>query len=180
MYLVNGTSISISLRIAILYLFFLSYLHSKDYIKGVKTFFWILVLYMMYRWQKMSPLSNSKYFCYLYFWFTYITLGFIKSKMLPDAVEFKYFRFYPGHRSMIIIGLRYGGSTSFWKIWNRHFFQDIQNSFKWATGTGLEPNQIFFQKKIQQIRSLELSKVLAKMGRAKQADWETAKILMPI
>ena len=30
----------------------------------------------------------------------------------------------------------------------RHFFQDIHNSFQWATGIGLEPNQNFFQKKI--------------------------------
>ena len=34
------------------------------------------------------------------------------------------------------------------KIAKRHFFQDIQNSFQWATGIGLEPNQNFFQKKI--------------------------------
>ena len=40
------------------------------------------------------------------------------------------------------------GPTSFWKIWKRHFFQDIQNSFQWVTGIGLEPNQNFFQKKI--------------------------------
>ena len=33
------------------------------------------------------------------------------------------------------------------KIAKRHFFQDIQNSFQWATGIGLEPNQNFFQKK---------------------------------
>ena len=36
----------------------------------------------------------------------------------------------------------------FRKIAKRHFFQDIQNSFQWATGIGLEPNQNFFQKKI--------------------------------
>ena len=29
-----------------------------------------------------------------------------------------------------------------------HFFHDIQNSFQWATGIGLEPNQNFFRKKI--------------------------------
>ena len=40
------------------------------------------------------------------------------------------------------------GHTGFWKIWKRHFFQDIQNSFQWATGIGLEPNQNFFRKKI--------------------------------
>ena len=57
------------------------------------------------------------------------------------------------------------------KIAKRHFFQDIQNSFNWATGIGLEPHQNFFQKKrFQQIRSLEPSKVLAKMGRGGQAD----------
>ena len=33
------------------------------------------------------------------------------------------------------------------KIATRHFFQDIQNFFQWATGIGLEPHQIFFQKK---------------------------------
>ena len=30
----------------------------------------------------------------------------------------------------------------------RHFFQDIQNSFQWATGIGLEPHKNFFGKKI--------------------------------
>ena len=34
------------------------------------------------------------------------------------------------------------------KIGKRHFFQDIQNSFNWATGIGLEPHQNFFRKKI--------------------------------
>ena len=34
------------------------------------------------------------------------------------------------------------------KIAKRHFFQDIQNSFQWATGIGLEPHQNFFRKKI--------------------------------
>ena len=28
------------------------------------------------------------------------------------------------------------------------FFQDIQNSFQWVTGKGLEPHQNLFQKKI--------------------------------
>ena len=56
------------------------------------------------------------------------------------------------------------------KIAKRHFFQDIHNSLQWVTGIGLEPNQNFFQKKIQQIRSLELSKVLAKMGCGWQAN----------
>ena len=55
------------------------------------------------------------------------------------------------------------------KIAKRHFFQDIQNSFQWATGIGLEPNQNFFQKKFQQIRSLEPFKVLAHIGRGWQA-----------
>ena len=34
------------------------------------------------------------------------------------------------------------------KIAKRQFFQDIQNSFQWATGIGLEPNQNFLKKKI--------------------------------
>ena len=34
------------------------------------------------------------------------------------------------------------------KIAKRHFFQDIQNSFQWPTGIGLEPHQKNFQKKI--------------------------------
>ena len=34
------------------------------------------------------------------------------------------------------------------KIAKRHFFQDIQNSFQWATGIGLEPHQKIFRKKI--------------------------------
>ena len=33
------------------------------------------------------------------------------------------------------------------KIAKRHFFQDIQNSFQWPTGIGLEPHQKIFQKK---------------------------------
>ena len=33
------------------------------------------------------------------------------------------------------------------KIAKRKFFQDIQNSFQWATGIGLEPHQKFFRKK---------------------------------
>ena len=34
------------------------------------------------------------------------------------------------------------------KIEKQHFFQDIQNSFYWATVIVLEPHQIFFRKKI--------------------------------
>ena len=34
------------------------------------------------------------------------------------------------------------------KIAKRNFFQDIQYSFQWATGIGLEPHQNFFCKKI--------------------------------
>ena len=34
------------------------------------------------------------------------------------------------------------------KIANAIFFQDIQNSFQWATGIGLEPHQKIFRKKI--------------------------------
>ena len=34
------------------------------------------------------------------------------------------------------------------KIAKRHFFQDIQNSFQWATGISLEPHQKNFQEKI--------------------------------
>ena len=48
---------------------------------------------------------------------------------------------------IIIRGLRYGGPSSFWKIWKRHFFQDIPNSFQWVTGVLLKPNQCFFKKK---------------------------------
>ena len=33
------------------------------------------------------------------------------------------------------------------KIAKRHFFLDIQNSFQWPTGIGLEPHQKIFQKK---------------------------------
>ena len=40
------------------------------------------------------------------------------------------------------------GPASFWKIWKRRFFQDIQNSFQWPTGIGPEPHQNFFRKKI--------------------------------
>ena len=34
------------------------------------------------------------------------------------------------------------------KIAKRHFFKDIQNSFQWATGIGLETHQKKFPKKI--------------------------------
>ena len=34
------------------------------------------------------------------------------------------------------------------KIAKHHFFQDIQNSFEWTTGIGLEPHQKIFRKKI--------------------------------
>ena len=40
------------------------------------------------------------------------------------------------------------GPASFWKIWKRRFFQDIQNSFQWPTGIGPEPHQKIFRKKI--------------------------------
>ena len=66
------------------------------------------------------------------------------------------------------------------KIAKRHFFQDTSNSFQWATGIGLEPHPDFFQKKFQQIQSLEPSKILAQMGRCWQADGATAKILLSI
>ena len=56
------------------------------------------------------------------------------------------------------------------KIAKRHFFQDIQHSFNWATGIGLEPHQKKFEKKFQQIPPLEPSKILAEMGRCWQAD----------
>ena len=36
--------------------------------------------------------------------------------------------------------------------------------------------KIFFEKKFQQLLSLELSKIWAEMGRCGQADWATAKI----
>ena len=42
-------------------------------------------------------------------------------------------------------------SQAFEKFENAIFFQDIQNSFQWVTGIGLEPNQNFFQKKIPTI-----------------------------
>ena len=62
------------------------------------------------------------------------------------------------------------GPASRMKNCKTPFFHDIQNSFQWATGIGLEPNQNFFQKKFQQTWSLEASKILAKMGRGWQAD----------
>ena len=34
------------------------------------------------------------------------------------------------------------------KIEKRRFFQDIQNSFQWATGIGLKPPQKNFRKRI--------------------------------
>ena len=59
---------------------------------------------------------------------------------------------------------------AFQKIGKRHFFQDIQNSFKWVTGIGLKLPHFFLFKISQQIRSLEAFKVLAEMGRGGQAN----------
>ena len=57
------------------------------------------------------------------------------------------------------------------------FFRDIKKSFQEVTPIGPEPHQFFFLFKIsQQIRSLEASKVLAKIGRGWQADQAMAKI----
>ena len=35
--------------------------------------------------------------------------------------------------------------AAFWKIWKRHFFQDIKKSFHRVTQMGLKPHQNFFQ-----------------------------------
>ena len=60
---------------------------------------------------------------------------------------------------------------AFPKNQKRHFFRDIEKSFQEVTPIGPEPQQFFFLFRIsQQIRSLEASKVLAKMGRGWQAD----------
>ena len=53
---------------------------------------------------------------------------------------------------------------AFQKIGKRHFFQDIQNSFKWVTGIGLKLLQFFLFEISQQIQSLEVFKDLAEMG----------------
>ena len=54
------------------------------------------------------------------------------------------------------------GLTSFWKIWKRHFFQDIQNSFQWPTGIGLEPHQKIFRKKIP---TITVARAVQNLGR---------------
>ena len=55
------------------------------------------------------------------------------------------------------------------KIAKRHFFQDIQNSFQWATGIGLELHQIFFQKKIPTNTVARAVQIFGQMGRSWQA-----------
>ena len=42
------------------------------------------------------------------------------------------------------------------------FFQDIQNSFQWATVIGLEPHQIFFRKKIP---TITVARAVQNLGR---------------
>jgi len=67
---------------------------------------------------------------------------------------------------------------------DRQAFEKFENPiffkiFK-IPSNGLEPNQNFFQKKFQQIQSLQPFKVLAKMGCGQQAGWAMTKILMSI
>ena len=59
---------------------------------------------------------------------------------------------------------------AFQKNWKRHFFKDIEKFFQEVTPIGPEPSQFFLFRISQQIRSLEASKVLAKMGCGRQAD----------
>ena len=58
---------------------------------------------------------------------------------------------------------------AFQKNQKHHFFRDIEKSFQEVTPIGPEPHQFFLFKMSQQIRSLEASKVLAKMGCGWQA-----------
>ena len=67
---------------------------------------------------------------------------------------------------------------AFEKIVKRHFFQDIEISFKWVTGIILKITQFFLFEKSQQMWSLEAFKILAEMGCGWQADWAMAKIFL--
>ena len=67
-------------------------------------------------------------------------------------------------------GHRYYLDTLLVRISKLHFLKDIANSFHQVTHIGLETHQIFFIFKVsQQIQTLEMSKVLAEMGRGWQA-----------
>ena len=52
----------------------------------------------------------------------------------------------------------------------RHFLRDISKSFQEVTLMGPEPHHFFLFQISQQIWLLEVSKVLAEMGRGWQAD----------
>ena len=57
------------------------------------------------------------------------------------------------------------------KISKRHFLRDIEKSFQEVTPMGPEPQHFFFLFEVpQQIWLLKASKVLAEMGRGRQAD----------
>ena len=56
------------------------------------------------------------------------------------------------------------------KILKRHFLRDIEKSFQEVTPMGPEPHHFFLFEISQQIWLLEASKVLAEMGRGRQAD----------
>ena len=64
---------------------------------------------------------------------------------------------------------------AFQKNQKRHFFRYIEKSFQELTPIGPEPHRFFLFEISQQIRSLEASKVLAKMGLGWQADAENFK-----
>ena len=59
---------------------------------------------------------------------------------------------------------------AFQKISKCHFLRDIEKSFQEVTPMGPEPRHFFLFEISQQIWLLEASKVLAQMGRGRQAD----------
>ena len=58
---------------------------------------------------------------------------------------------------------------AFQKISKRHFLRDIEKSFQEITPIGPKPHHLFPFQISQQIQSLEAFKVLAEMGRGRQA-----------
>ena len=71
---------------------------------------------------------------------------------------------------MLVVDLGISWIVKLLKNLKTPFFSRYSKFLQWATGRGVEPNQIFFQKKFQQMRLLEPFKVLAKKGHGWQAD----------
>ena len=85
--------------------------------------------------------------------------------LLPDLIKMA--KLFTSHQAMDSVKVDF---QLYQKISKRLFFQDIQISFHWVTGIGLKSTQFFLFKKSQQIRSPEVFKISADIGRGGQAD----------